>query len=364
MDQTLRKRLEALTAAGRAQSLDFEGVAARVATDRFIALAAPDREACALYDEVMLRAIPHLDDATAHHIAAQLASCPAAPPATVAHLMARDCRSAARILALAPSLPAALLLDFAGDGDALTAAAVAARADIDRTVVGALSRRLEPEVLHALAANKDIAIDRGALISLTQRARLDIGLGRLLLARDEPSIDRLVLFLAAGSTARRRLLLDATRAFPARPTGSANGFDNVRVEALAIAETGDVSRFCACIARNMRVARVTIERLACDAGGEPLGLIFAAMGFAATESERPILAMRADLAAPFADPMSGVRLALQTPPSAAAAIVAALLPAKPKLAVGEYRRTRDGAQHQETETFTSGATARKTVNRA
>ncbi len=173
-----------------------------------------------------------------------------------------------------------------------------------------------------------------------------------------------MLFLAADSITRRRLLLDATRAFPARAPGSANGFDNVRVEALAVAETGDISRFCACIARNLRMARVAIERLACDASGEPLGLIFAAMGFAATESERPILTMRADLAAALADPMSGVRLALQTPPSAAAAIVAALLPAKPRLAIGEYRRTRDGAQRQETVGFTVGDTAKRTVNRA
>ena len=34
MDETLRKRLESLTATGRAQSLDFEGVAAR---DRWVA---------------------------------------------------------------------------------------------------------------------------------------------------------------------------------------------------------------------------------------------------------------------------------------------------------------------------------------
>ena len=364
MDQTLRKRLEALTAAGRAQSLDFEGVAARVATDRFVALETPGAEACALYEEVMLRAIPHLDDATARHIAAQLAPCPAAPSAIVTRLMARDGESAARILALAPSPPTALLLEHAVDGGASAAAAIAARADIDRTIVGALVRRLEPEVLRALAANRNIAIDRGALIALTQRARLDLELGRLLLAREEPSLDRLVLFLSADSTTRRRLLLDATRAYPARAGELPPSFDAMRIDALASAAAGDATRFCASVARAMRVARVSIERLVRDAGGEPLGLIFAAMGLAATESERPTLAMRSDLAAALADPMSGLRLALQTPPSAAAAVLAALLPGKPKPSVGEYARVQAGGRRQDTDMLAVVTATGKSVARA
>ncbi len=340
MDETLRKRLEALTAAGRAQSLDFEGVAARVATDWFAGLDAPDAEACARYTALMLRAASHLDAATAQKIAAQLAPNAAAPQAVLASLIAANPAAAAHILECAPRLPASLLLARAREGDAREAAAIARRADLAAPVVGALARRLESEVLQALAGNSAALLDRGALIAMTQRARLDVELGRLLLQRTEAAIDRTVLFLSADAATRRRLLLEATRASLARGTDLGVAFDSIRAGALAAADDGDLARFSSTIARALRVSRASIERLALDAGGEPLGLMFAAMGLAATEGERPMLALRRDLAPALADPVSGLRFALQAPPKAAAAIIAALIPGRPQNAIGEYAAAR------------------------
>jgi len=363
MDETLRKRLAALTAAGRAQSLDFEGVAARVATDRFVALEAPDAADRARYEDMMRGAVAHMDEPTAQRIAETLARCPAAPAAVLADLIAHGPESAARVLELAPALPAALLLDRAIGGDAREAAAVAAREDIDSETVGALVRRLEPEVLRALAANGAASIDRGALITLTQRARLDLELGRLLLARHRPALDRTALFLSADPAMRRRLLLDAARAALSHPGDALGALDAVRIEAMAAAEAGDRPRFCAVVARALRVARATIDRLALDAGGEPLGLIFAAMGLAATESERPVLALRRDLATALADPMSGLRFALQAPPPAAAAIISALTPGRPRPA-GEYGRAQPGPRRTGANAGASDRSALAKLNRA
>jgi len=364
MDETLRKSLAALTAAGRAQSLDFEGVAARVATDRFVEFEAHDDEACARYQLLMLEAIPHLDETTAQRIAAKLAPCAAAPTPVLARLIAHGPDSAAHILATAPRLPAELLLERASEGEAREAAAVAARADIDKATVGALVRRLEPEVLRALAANKTATIDRGALIALTQRARVDLELGRLLLARDDATLDRTALFLSADPTMRRSLLLGAVRTSFTGGGELADAFDAARLEALGATEAGDLARFCTIVARALRVSRATIERLAGDAGGEPFGLVFAAMGLASTESERRILALRRDLAAALADPMSGLRLALQAPPHAAAAILGALLPGRPQQRAGEYAATQSGAARRTSKTPFGAPTAIAKFNRA
>ncbi|HPG01548.1 MAG TPA: DUF2336 domain-containing protein [Rhodoblastus sp.] len=343
MDETLRKRLESLTATGRAQSLDFEGVAARVATDRFVTIARPDAAACARYEELMISALDHVDDSAAQRIAQRLAPCPAAPAAVLARLIACGPESAATVLARAPDLPATLLLERATDGDVREAVAIAQREDLDAATTGALARRLEPEALHGLAANRTISLDRGALIALTQRARVDLDLGRLLLARDDHALDRTVLFLSADAAARRRILLDAARGSLAARDYLPAGFDAARRDAFGAAECGDLPRFCSILARAIRVSRAAIERLARDAGGEPLGLIFATSGFSATECEPAIIALRPDLAAALADPMSGLRFALQAPPRAASALLASLLPGRQRRATTEYDGSIDSA---------------------
>lgn len=365
MDETLRKRLKALTAAGRAQSLNFEGVAARVATDRFVSMTAPDAACCARYEELMLGALSQMDAPTALRVAERLAPCRAAPARVLAGLIARGPEIAALVLASAPALPARLLLDRAVAGEACEAAAIAAREDIDRTIVGALARRLEAEVLRALAGNRSALIDRGALIALTQRARVDLELGRLLLARGETALDRSALFLSADSAARRRILLDAVRLNMSGARDPVGAFDAVLLDALGAAEAGDLARFCSIVARALRVGRATVERLALDESGEPLALIFAAMGLSATESERPLLALRRDLAAALADPMSGLRLALQAPPDAACAVIASLVPGKQLMTTNEYASANPGARRQggKAPAFAETATKRP-INRA
>lgn len=363
MDETLRKRLVALTAAGRAQSLDFEGVAARVATDRFCSLGKPVPEDSARYAELMRGAIPQLDAATAQRIAAQLAPLSTAPADVLARLIAHSADAAASVLARAPALSRDLLLERARHGDVREAAAIAGRRDIDRAIVAALAQRLEPEALRALAANSAAVLDRGALITLTQRARLDLELGRLLLARDEGALDRTALFLSADAAMRRQILIEAVRTSLAGGGDLAGVFDRIRIEAIAAAETGERARFCTIVARALRVARTSIERLASDESGEPLGLIFAAMGLSATESEKPVLALRRDLAAALADPVSGLRFALQAPPRAASAILAALIPGRPQQARHEYALHQVEPGHQGARAPLAQAALKETLNR-
>ena len=242
-------------------------------------------------------------------------------------------------------------LTATGRAQSLNFEGVAAREDIDRTIVGALARRLEAEVLRALAGNRAALIDRGALIALTQRARVDIELGRLLLARDEPALDRMALFLSADATTRRAILLDAMReALATSGAGDLSlAFDGLRLEAVATADSGDLARFSSVIARALRLSRAAIDRLVQDDGGEALGLLFAAMGLAATESDRRVGALRPDLAQALADPVSGLRFAMQAPPQAAACILAALIPGRQPRRQGEYAPMQPGARTSATQ---------------
>lgn len=363
MDETLRKRLESLTAAGRAQSLDFEGVAARVATDRFVATAAPDAADCARYEALMLSALDHVDDAAAQRIAQKLAACPAAPASVLARLIACGPESAARILSVASGLAPTLLLERANFGDVREAVAIAQRGDLDATIIGALARRLEPEALHALAANTAIRLDRGALIALTQRARVDIDLGRLLLARDDHALDRAVLFLSADAAVRRRILLEAARGSLAVRDHLPAAFETACLEAFRVAKDRDFARFCSILARAVRVSRASIERLARDSGGEPLGLIFAMTGFSATECEPAIIALRPDLATALADPMSGLRFALQASPRVASALLAALLPGRQRQAASEYAGSGESASALQAKPVPEFATKARPVRR-
>ena len=77
----------------------------------------------------------------------------------------------------------------AAHGSAELAAAIARRSELPREAIGALAARDEGVVLYALAANRRIGLDTGALRALMSVARDDQQLARLLLNREDLDVD-------------------------------------------------------------------------------------------------------------------------------------------------------------------------------
>lgn len=338
MDKGLLTRIQALAAEGHTRALDFDGVAARVATDWFASIDAPDDETIELYKNFMLKALERTDAAFAARIADRLAPNRHAPLPVLQRLAEAGAAPAAVVLARASDLPADFLLARAERGDAAEALAIAGRRDLDRLASAALARRPEPEVLRALAANQRVALDRGALVALTQRGRFDLELGRALIARGAFGPGVVALFLAADPPTRRMMMRDAERAALADRDAGGSTLEAARGAALDAARAGDRRGFCMAIARALRAGRSSIEGLVEDSGGEPLGLLFAAMGLGAAESASLFVRLRPDLASSVDSPVSGARIAMATSASAALRIVAAIAHGQPQPErVGEYR---------------------------
>lgn len=354
MDDDFLTKVDALAAAGHAQELDFDIVVARVAADRLATIDDASAERIERYAALIENALGKMNDADATRIAVALSANARTPERLLARAIARGGEPAAAVLTQAPRLSEALLLHRAEFGDAIEATAIAGRADLAPRVVDALARRQESETLHALAANPAIALDRGALVALTQRARFDDQLGKALLARGLTTSQATPLFIVADAAQRRQTMLEIQRDSLAGRGAGASPLESVRETALAEATRGDAKAFSATVARALRASRARIERLVEDAGGETLGLIAAAMGLSAAEATQPLLVLRPDLADIVDDPSSGVRLAMQTSAVAAYRILAAIVYGRESVPQqGEYgaaatrgaRETRAPTEH-------------------
>lgn len=151
-----------------------------------------------LFATLALMLLPNVSEATARHVAGQLAPHPRTPPEVLAALEARGGGVAQLVIERATVLPAALQADAAAHADPRLAASLAARADITDDLQSALLDRSEPTTLQALAGNRAIRLSRHAASNLIAAAASDAGLARLLLERaDLDSIALLPLYLIA-----------------------------------------------------------------------------------------------------------------------------------------------------------------------
>ena len=293
MDDLFLKRVAALAAAGHARELDFDGVVARVAVDRFNAIEAPDAAAIERFSALACDALIKTDAGAATRIAALLAPNPSAPESVLAAVIAKGEAAAETVMRLAPRLSPALLLSRAGVADAIEAEAIARRPDISGAVVAELARRQEAEVLRALVANSQAHIDRSALLVLAQRGRRDAALARALLARGDLGAQALPLFLFADAPTRRRLMVEAERQSIGAPGAQTPPL--ARASALGAAHAGDGRGFAAIIARGFHVGRAEIDRMVDDDGCEALAILFPALGMQPQAGLHALLSLRPDL---------------------------------------------------------------------
>jgi uncharacterized protein (DUF2336 family) len=174
---------------------------------------------------------------------------------------------------------------------------IAARRNLQPTVVEALLGRLRPDGLTALAANTSIAFSPSALRHLVDSARGNPKLARQFAARinDVQDTDLIDLFLDLDARGRRRVIqaleIAALREFAARrPLPRVPMPDPDKVATLARA----------CLQRNTEamagiLAELTgldapfVVRLLADQGGEPLSICLKAAGIDTGIATRVIL---------------------------------------------------------------------------
>lgn len=324
MDDGFLEKMNALAAAGRAHDLEFAAVVARVAVDRFLAIAEPDEVACARFATLMTSALDKTDEPAAIRIAEMLAPHPATPTPVLQALVGKGPACAAIVLERTPRLPREMLRWLADRVDADLAVGLAGRDDLDAAAVAALSRRPEADVLQALVANPHAALDGGALALLMRRGRTDQRLAHALLQRGPVSSSALPLFLFADATTRRALMLEAQRdSLSAGPLETP--LSAARARLLELATTADRNGFARETARVLKVGRADVVALIDDPGGDTLGLLLAAIGAPTERNREAVIALRPDLVDLAGALRPGVRLALAASVAAAFRIVGALV---------------------------------------
>jgi uncharacterized protein (DUF2336 family) len=340
MDETFIKKVAALEATGEAQRLVFDSVVARVLVDQFCAIPAPSNAETTRFTSAILRALDKTDAATAARIAAPLASRPHTPPQVLARLTEMGIKAAVAVLTNAPNLPADQVSRRAEIGASEEAVVIAQRHDLDRQTIEVLCRRPDAETLRALVANPRAQIDRAALALLTKRGRVDQVIARGLLARGQSAGAALALFMSADAEQRLRMMAHAQRETLGSPGATLSPLQAIRPEALGAATSGDTRAFAASVARQLHIGREAIDRMIHDDRGEPLGLLFAAMGASAQAGARALLAVRPSLGGAMAATNSRLRLALDLNPAAAFRIVAAVA----DVPISGPRRVREYAE--------------------
>jgi uncharacterized protein (DUF2336 family) len=249
----------------------------RVIVDQFLARSTHPTSDIVQFERLALGLMEGLSDEAIAPVAQLLCLHPETPNAVIARMLERGGACARIAFEFAPNVSAADLLATAEYGPVNLAAAIARRADLDRTVVSALVSRPEPEVLRSLAANKNARLDRAALRVLVLAGRDDLQLGRLLLDRRENNLDIEPLFLSATRIERAAIMLEATRCalMDPAPEGPPRADGDTLAEALQRAALArDQEGAVKLVADALDCRKSRARTILIDQSGEALALVF------------------------------------------------------------------------------------------
>lgn len=260
--------------------------------DQFVSREGHGRTELRQFERLAGDLIDMTDGEGAATVAEPLCRHPDTPPALIARFFDRGGDCARIAFEFAPAPPAADLIANAEQGSAELAAAIARRAELPREAIGALAARDEGVVLYALAANRGIHLDFGALRALMHVARDDQALARLLLDREDIDVDPEPLFLAATQDERTRIILAACRSALVEGLGDnwAPGDAQLaaRLEALAVVKDRDA--MIAVVADALDARKNRVRKIFFDEGGEALALTYVALGIDVDSATRLFLA--------------------------------------------------------------------------
>jgi hypothetical protein len=275
------------------------------------------------FERLALGLIDVLEAETAARIAAPLFFHAEAPP----QIFERLREKVGGRPKLAPEFPPeAALADRANaqKGSAALARAIARRDDLDREMVDALAHREEPEVRRALAANRSAHLDASARRALTQAARDDRALARILLDRDDQAIEPEALFLAATRAERAAMIFDACRRALAGGMAETRRADStfvLRLEMAAVRKERD--QMAALLGDALECPKARAHAILSDDQGEALALAWAALGIDLDAATRLFLCADPAISHEVDRVRALLALMRSTPQRAAAQIVVA-----------------------------------------
>ncbi|ATQ67516.1 MULTISPECIES: DUF2336 domain-containing protein [Methylosinus] len=232
------------------------------------------------FEKLACGLIELLDAEAVADCAADLCAYPETPPGVFTALLEKGGRAARMVLERAPSLHAGLLRVTAEHGPAELAAAIARRETLDCRMIVVLASRGESEVLCALAANRRIHLDQAARRALAQRGRDDLRLARILLDRDDLSLDVEPLFLAADARERCAILLAATsRALSCGgPEPVSRPAPQILARIRQCARARDPDALAGALAEGLDCRKARTRAMLADPGGEALALALLTLG--------------------------------------------------------------------------------------
>ncbi|MCP8937803.1 DUF2336 domain-containing protein [Alsobacter sp. SYSU M60028] len=272
--------LQGLVAIAREEGLDMKPVLLRVLVDLFIQADGHTPDEVAQFREIAGALSREVDAETALTVACRLSVYDETPPSVGEALISRKDDAARIILADAAWLPRYVLVEQAAAGHRQMAAAVAARAGLEASIVRLLLSRRDAVVDTTLAANTTIRLGSDMRSELLERARDEDAIATALLSRfDLAPIDKAVLFLVADK-ATRAAILEAAEAMAA--SGSPERWTAPPPELLTglelAARSGDTSSLAALLALAFGCAVEKAARLVRDRTGEGFALALVALG--------------------------------------------------------------------------------------
>jgi uncharacterized protein (DUF2336 family) len=273
--------LQGLVAIAREEGLDMKPVLLRVLVDLFIGADGHSPDEVAQFQEIAGTLSREVDADTAVIVACKLAGYPATPSSVGEALISRKDDAARIILADAGWLPRYILVEQAAAGNRLLAAAVAARAGLEPSIVRLLLSRRDPLVDTTLAANTALRLATDSRAELLARACVEETIARALLSRgDLQPIERAALFLVADKTVRTEIL-ESVEAFVAaedeRSTPIAAPPELVAGLETA-ARSGDAQAFRAMMSLGLGTSPEKVTRVIEDRSGEALAIALVALG--------------------------------------------------------------------------------------
>lgn len=277
------------------------------------------------FEQLALGLIDIVDAGSVASVARPLCFHGETPRSIFARLLEKGGACAELALEFSPELPRGDLLATAQQGEAALARALARRKDLDREVVDALAQRGEPDVLRALAANWSAHLDAAARRALTQAARDDMTLARILLDRDDRAIDPEALFLAATRLERTGIILNACRRALSGGHAELHRAETVftrRLEGAAVRRDRDA--MAALLADALECRKERARAIISDSQGEALALALAALGVDPDAATRIFLCADPSISHDTDRVRSLVALVRSTPQRAAMQIVASI----------------------------------------
>lgn len=322
---------------GKSQRQKTDAALFRAIVDQFIARPLHPSADIDQFEKLASGFIEMLDADSAADCAPDLCRHPETPASVVARLLEKGGKAARITFEFAPTIHLEVLRATAEHGPVELATAIARRSTLERKVVSILASRGESEVLCALADNRRAHLHQAARRALVQAGRDDLRLARILLDRDDLTLDVEPLFLAATKAERSQIVVEASARVLAAsaPENAWRPAMSIAAEIEACAIARDAEALAAVLAEALDCRKSRVRAILADASGEALAL--ALLAFGASEDAAIRIFLGADRGAQDVERVrSLVALMRSTPPRAAQRLIAAM--------TGSVRQEKDATR--------------------